>query len=251
MEHRLSYAIIEQGDVGGTILRYPRRKIVLTAPVELPVWGKLRFQEATKEQLLTIWEKIISTTGLEVRTDEKMVEIRNLEGMFRVRTTKDEYLTRAVVLALGRRGIPRKLNVPGEHLSKVVYQLIDAGSYKNLDLLVVGGGDSAIEAAIGLSVQKGNRVTLSYRQSEFSRIKERNSVRLHDQIRKGRLNVVMNSVVQEIQQHHVILAAQDGKVELRNDHVFVCVGGELPFEQLTQMGIQFHHQLLEADRPAK
>jgi putative YpdA family bacillithiol system oxidoreductase len=241
----LRYAVVEQGDVGGTILRYPRRKVVLTSPVELPLWGKLRFLEATKEQLLATWENIITTTGLEVKTGEKMVDIMPLDEMFRVRTTQDEYITRAVVLALGRRGIPRKLNVPGEEMAKVVYQLIDAESYANMDLLVVGGGDSAIEAAIALAMQKTNRVTLSYRQSEFTKIKERNTTHLQDMVRRGRLTLAMSSVVQEIQQYHVILATPEGRREVKNDQVFVCIGGELPFEFLSRIGIDIHRQLVE------
>jgi thioredoxin reductase/Pyruvate/2-oxoacid:ferredoxin oxidoreductase delta subunit len=244
MERKLRYAVLEQGDVGGTILRYPRRKVVLTSPVDLPVWGRLRFTEATKEQLLETWEKIIRSTGLEVKTDEKMAEIRFVDGMFRVRSSKDEYVTRTVILAMGRRGIPRRLGVPGEELPKVVYQLIDAESFTDMDLLVVGGGDSAIEAAIALAVQKTNRVTLSYRQAEFTKMKERNAVHLREQVRSKRLTLAMNSVVQEIQQHHVILATPGGTMELRNEQVFICAGGELPFAQLTEMGIQFHQQLL-------
>lgn len=241
---KLRYTVLEQGDIGGTILRYPRRKVVLTSPVELPLWGRLRFTEVSKEQLLGTWENIIRTTGLEVRTEEKMVEVRALDGMFRVRSSKDEYLARAVILAMGRRGIPRRLGVPGEDLAKVAYQLIDAGSYKYMDLLVVGGGDSAVEAAIALALQKTNRVTLSYRQSEFSKIKERNAHHLREQVRSKRLTLVMNSVVQEIQKHHVVLATAEGKIELKNEYVFVCAGGEMPFAQLTSMGIQFHQQLL-------
>jgi thioredoxin reductase (NADPH) len=164
--------------------------------------------------------------------------------MFRVRSSKDEYLSRAVILAMGRRGIPRRLGVPGEDLAKVAYQLIDAESYKDMDLLVVGGGDSAVEAAIALALQKTNRVTLSYRQSEFSKIKERNAHHLREQVRSKRLTLVMNSVVQEIQKHHVVLATAEGKIELKNEYVFVCAGGEMPFAQLTSMGIQFHQQLL-------
>jgi thioredoxin reductase len=213
--------------------------------VELPLWGKLRFLEATKEQLLATWENIITTTGLEVKTGEKMVDIMPLDEMFRVRTTQDEYITRAVVLALGRRGIPRKLNVPGEEMAKVVYQLIDAESYANMDLLVVGGGDSAIEAAIALAMQKTNRVTLSYRQSEFTKIKERNTTHLQDMVRRGRLTLAMSSVVQEIQQYHVILATPEGRREVKNDQVFVCIGGELPFEFLSRIGIDIHRQLVE------
>jgi thioredoxin reductase (NADPH) len=244
MSRKMRYVVLEQWKIGGTILRYPRAKVVLTSPVELPVWGRLRFTEATKEQLLATWKQIIQSTGLEVKTDEKMLDIRPLEGMFRVRSTNDEYLARSVILALGRRGIPRRLEVPGEDLPKVVYQLIDAGSYMNMDLLIVGGGDSAVEAAIALAAQKSNRVTLSYRQAEFSRIKERNATRLREHVKGGRITLEMSSMVQEILEHHVTITTPGGKRELKNDHVFICAGGELPFSQLKNFGIEFHQQLL-------
>jgi thioredoxin reductase (NADPH) len=244
MSRKLRYTILEQGKIGGTILQYPRRKIVLTSPVELPLWGRLRFTEATKEQLLDTWEQIIRSTGLEVKTNETMLDIRPLEGMFRIRSSTDEYLARSVVLAMGRRGIPRRLDVPGEDLSKVVYGLIDAGSFANMDLLIVGGGDSAVETALALATRRANRVTLSYRQAEFSRIKERNAAHLREQVRDGRITLEMSSIVQEIMQHHVVLSTLSGRRELKNDQVFVCAGGELPFSRLKEMGIQFHRQLL-------
>jgi thioredoxin reductase (NADPH) len=246
----LRYAILEQGRIGGTILRYPRQKVVLTSPVDLPVWGRLKFTEATKEQLITVWEEIVRSTNLEVKTDEKMVDLRPFEGMFRVRSAKDEYLTRSVILAMGRRGIPRRLDVPGEGLSKVAYDLIDASKYTNLDLLVVGGGDSAVETAIALAAQKTNRVTLSYRQAEFSRIKERNSTHLRERVRTGRLSLEMNSTVEEIRQDDVVVVTSTGRRELKNDYVFICAGGELPFAQLKEMGIEFHRQLVGEATPS-
>jgi thioredoxin reductase (NADPH) len=244
MSRGMHYVVLEQGKIGGSILRYPRAKVVLTSPVELPLWGRLRFTEATKEQLLATWKQIIQSTGLEVRIDEKMLDIRPIDGMFRVRSNNDEYLARSVILAMGRRGIPRRLNVPGEDLPKVVYELIDASSFANMDLLVVGGGDSAVEAAIALATQKSNRVTLSYRQAEFSRIKERNATRLRDQVRGGHIVLEMNSIVQEILHQNVVITTPGGKRELKNDQVFICAGGELPFDQLKTFGITFHQQLL-------
>jgi thioredoxin reductase (NADPH) len=238
----LRYAILEQGDVGGTILRYPRRKLVLTSPVELPMWGKLRATEVSKEDLLDLWNKIIAKTGLQVNSNEKMLEIQPAEGIFRVRSAKTEYLTRTVILAMGRRGVPRRLDVPGEELPKVVYELMDAEQYTAVDVLVVGGGDSAVETAIALARQKNNRVTLSYRKPEFSRIKDRNAIHLREQVKGKNLNVVMNSTVDEIHKDRVYLSTPERRLEIKNDHVFVCVGGEMPFAQLADMGIKFHRQ---------
>ncbi|MEK7773427.1 MAG: NAD(P)-binding domain-containing protein, partial [Deltaproteobacteria bacterium] len=148
----LSFLTIEQNDIGGTVLQYPRHKIVMTSPVELPMYGKIKLRETTKEALLDLWMGVIGKTGLKIQTNEKMTGMKKEdEGCFRVTTSKGEYLSRSVVLAIGRRGTPRKLGVPGESLSKVTYGLLDPDQHRNHDLLVVGGGDSAVEAALTLS----------------------------------------------------------------------------------------------------
>ena len=148
----LRFRILEQGDIGGTILQYPRRKIVMTSPVQIPLWGSLRLRETSKESLLEVWEKILAKTGLEVRTGEKVIDLQREGESYRVVSSVGEYCTRHVILSLGRRGTPRKLAVPGEGLGKVTYRLIDAASYQNNDVLVVGGGDSAVEAAVALAL---------------------------------------------------------------------------------------------------
>ena len=245
MEQGLRYAILEQGDIGGTILQYPRRKLVLTSPVELPVWGRLKFTEITKEKLLGVWGEVVRETGLLVQTQEKMLELQRFNDLFRIVSSKDEYVARHVILALGRRGTPRKLGVPGEALPKVMYRLLDAESYQNLNLLIVGGGDSAVEAAIALAIQKTNRVTLSYRQREFGRVKARNLEHLSEQVRKKRIHLALGTVVQEIRSDLVLLSTADGQRQLPNDYVFVSVGGETPFDQLKNLGIDFHRQVIE------
>jgi thioredoxin reductase len=228
MEQGLRHAVLEQGDIGGTILQYPRRKVVLTSPVELPVWGRLKFTEISKEKLLGVWEEVVRETGLAVRTQEKMLELQRFNGLFRVVSSKDEYVARHVILALGRRGTPRKLGVPGEALPKVMYRLHDAESYQNLNLLVVGGGDSAVEAAIALAMQKTNRVTLSYRQREFGRVKARNLEHLSEQVRKNGIRLALGTTVQEIRSDLVLLSTPDGLRQLPNDYVVVSVAVKRP-----------------------
>jgi len=243
-KRNLRYVVFEQGDIGGTILQYPRSKIVLTSPVELPLWGRLSLRETSKESLLEIWTKIIAKTGVHITTNEKVLDIQNQDGLFTLNTAKQECRARHIVLAIGRRGTPRKLGVPGEQLSKVTYRLIDAATYQNADVLVVGGGDSAIEAAVGLAVQGTNRVTLSYRKAEFTRIKERNARHLKEWVGKKKLQVIFNSEVSEIRPETVTLKTADGPVELKNGSVFVFAGGEMPFEFLKKIGIQFQAQLV-------
>ncbi len=243
-QHNLRYILLEQGDIGGTILQYPRRKVVLTSPVELPLWGKLRFTEITKESLLDVWQDVIEKTKLKIRTNEKVTDIQKDGELFRVVTPFNTYCPANVVLALGRRGTPRKLGVPGEELAKVTYRLIDAESYENCDALVVGGGDSAVEAAVGLAFQGTNRVTLSYRKDSFSRIKERNRKHLDEYVRSQAITLALNTNVEEIKSQEVVLQTPQGLRTIRNNYVFVFAGGEMPFDFLKQVGVRFHAQEL-------
>ena len=244
-EHNLDYILLEQGDAGGTILQYPRRKIVMTSPVEIPLWGRLKFTEASKESLLEAWEAIIRKTELQVHANEKVLDIERVNEHFRITSSKGTYEASAVVLALGRRGTPRKLGVPGEGQSKVMYRLIDTDSYQNFDLLVVGGGDSAIEAAVGLAIQGTNRVTLSYRKGEFSRIKDRNAKHLDEQVRKKTLTLMLNSNVKEILPTEALLETPEGDVRIPNQYVFIFAGGEMPFEFLKKIGIEFQQRVVQ------
>ena len=241
----LKYLILEQGDFGGTILQYPRSKIVMTSGVELPLWGNFNMRGATKEELLDIWTEIIGKTKLELKLNEKALGIEKSDGHFLVSSAKGSYSAGSVILALGRRGTPRKLGVPGEQLSKVMYRLIDTQAYHNCDVLVVGGGDSAVEAAVGLGIQSANRVTLSYRKGEFTRIKERNRQHLATAEKGKKVNVIFNSEIAEIAERHVLLKAPDGVQKIKNDYVFIFAGGEMPFDFLKAIGIQFTTQIVD------
>ncbi|MCB0312065.1 MAG: NAD(P)-binding domain-containing protein, partial [Calditrichaeota bacterium] len=173
----------------------PRRKLVMTHPVEIPLYGWLRNTEYTKEQLLDIWEAAIEKFDLEILNHHKVNTVKKDGEIFRVVTEKGDFYAHSVVLAMGRRGIPRKLNVPGEEMPKVMYQLIDAQAYNGNHLLVVGGGDSAVEAAIGLARQKGNQVTISYRKHQFFRIKKKNEERIGRLIKERKIQPVFDSNV--------------------------------------------------------
>ena len=238
IETKLSYVTLEQDEFGGTVAKYPRQKLVLTSPVEFPGYGKFRKLEIGKEELLEFWKKISQRTDLMVRTNEKVDGVsRGDDGAFTVTTSKGQYRSRAVVLALGRRGTPRKLGIPGEQLPKVMYSLIEADAYTGSGILIVGGGDSAVEAAMGLAHQKGNRVTLSYRKEAFSRLKERNMQRIQECMRKGMVRVLFNSNPVEIRPGSVLLGIGDRRQEIPNDYVFVFAGGTPPDEFLKKCGV--------------
>jgi len=235
----LNHVILEQEDLGGSILHYPRQKLVLTSPVELPLYGKLKVSEISKEELLGVFSAIVHDHGLNIQTHRKVESVKQLEGAFSVTAAGGELSASHVILALGRRGSPRKLGVPGEDLPKVYYRLIETSSYHDRRILIVGGGDSAIEAAVGLAGQKGNTVTLSYRKDSFVRLKEKNETRIKEMMDRGAVKVIFGSDVTEIRPDSVIIREGGAAVhDVPNDFVFIFAGGELPGEFLKKTGIK-------------
>lgn len=249
-ERGLRFVVLEQETLGGTVASYPRRKLVMTQPVELPLHGRIGRTTWSKEELMELWGELAERHELPVRSG---VRFKGLEpsknGGFIAKTDTGDVRGRFVCLALGRRGSPRKLGVPGEDLPKVAYSLLDAQSYRNRRVLVVGGGDSAVEAALGLAEQPGNHVTLSYRKHAFFRIKARNETRLGKAVASGKLTVLYSSQVETITAERVRLQVRVGDEEtvldLPNDDVFVMAGGIPPFELMKASGISFD----PADRP--
>lgn len=239
-EHRLSALTLERESVGGTVSKYPRQKLVMTSPVEFPLHGRFSKTSLSKEDLLRFWQKIMARTDLNIRTGEGVEAVqRGANGLFRVKTGIKEYSARAVVLAMGRAGTPRKLGVKGEELPHVLYRLIEADHYTGQNILVVGGGDSAVEAAMGLAHQAGNRVTLSYRRGEFSRLKDRNARRIAEQIAARKLDVLFNSAPVEFRIGSVVIDVAGQLRELPNDFVWIFAGGTSPSEFLKSAGIAF------------
>jgi thioredoxin reductase (NADPH) len=238
MERKLRFVTLEQEDAfGGTVYHYPRNKVVMTAPVNLPIVGKMKLGEVSKEKLLEFWQGVLIQTGLKVNFFERMETIRREGEGFVVKTSKQEYRTRAVLLSIGRRGTPRKLDVPGEEQSKVVYRLIDPEQYRNQKVLVVGGGDSALEAALAVAAEPGTSVTLSYRSDAFARVKEKNRQRLAEAERAGRVQVLLKSNVKRIEDDKVVLDQEGKAITIRNDAVIVSAGGVLPTPFLREIGI--------------
>jgi thioredoxin reductase/Pyruvate/2-oxoacid:ferredoxin oxidoreductase delta subunit len=242
-DKKLNFVTLEQDSLGGTVSHYPRGKIVMTAPVVLPIIGKTPFKETTKEALMEFWAKVIIKAELDINDREgvESIEAENLADQskgFRVKTSTNEYRTRAVLLAIGRRGTPRKLGVPGEEQSKVVYRLIDPAQYRNQHVLVVGGGDSALEAAVSISEEEGTTVAISYRSEAFSRAKEKNRMKIAEAEKAGRLRVLMKSNVKHIEPDNVVITTEDSEeLCIENDAIIVCAGGILPTGFLKSIGI--------------
>jgi thioredoxin reductase/Pyruvate/2-oxoacid:ferredoxin oxidoreductase delta subunit len=241
-ERGLTHRVLEQeADLGGSLLHYPRKKMVLLQPIDLPLHGRIDKEEFQKEHFLELMEGLVARHSLDVRFSEKAKSLlRRDDGLFDVKTVGGTaHQARHVILALGRRGTPRKLGVPGEELSKVMYRLIDAESYQDQKVLVVGGGDSAVEAAVGLAHQQGNEVVLSYRRDKLVRIKKKNEERLAPLLASGRVKPIFGSQVAEVTPDRVRLKVGTELQELENDYVFVFAGGEPPFEFLKQCGVRF------------
>jgi thioredoxin reductase (NADPH) len=238
-EKNLNYLTVDESDVGGTVSKYPRQKLVMTSPVELPIYGKFKKTELSKEELLALWSEVLKKIDFKFRKGEKVEGIKKGEdGVFTITTAKSQYRALAVILALGKGGSPRKLGVKGEELPKVMYRLLEADHYVNKKILVVGGGDSAVEAAMGLANQVGNKVTLSYRKEGFTRLKDRNEKRIHDCLQKGKLNVIFNSIPVEFKERSVILEINGQSKEMPNDFVWIFAGGEPPTAFLKKIGVR-------------
>lgn len=240
MHHKLKHVVIEQeNSLGGTVYQYPRNKIAMSAPIKLPLIGNVKIGDIKKEALLDLWQGVVNKTGLRIRFNEQMEAISRSGRGFVVKTTRSTYTAKAVLLAIGRRGTPRKLGVPGEERPKVVYRLIDAEQYRGQRVLVVGGGDSAVEAAVALSEQPGTKVALSYRGDALNRIKPKNRQRLDDAVKGRKLQVLLTSTIQRIDATEVALLQGDRALSIPNDAIIVCAGGMLPIDLLKRIGIVF------------
>lgn len=238
----LRFETLEQETLGGTVAHYPRGKIVMTAPVDLPLYGRVQMRETTKEALLGLWTDVIERTGIQIHHGERVERVesvgRGADRHFLIRSSSYRLRARTVLLAIGRRGTPRKLGVSGEEQSKVVYRMIDPEQYRGLDVLIVGGGDSALEAAWALADVPGVGVTLSYRDLAFTRAKAKNRELVERRLKAGRLRVLLNSKVTAIGEDDVEIETATGSIRIDNDAVIVCAGGVVPTEFLLSAGIR-------------
>ncbi len=234
----LRYLVLEQGTLSDTVRKYPRKKLLLAEPVSIPLYGDLWIADASKETLLQVWETIVANTGLEVRTGVKVDRVVRDGDFFDVMSDGARYRARRVVLAMGRRGTPRRLGVPGEDSDKVYYDIIEMEAFAGQKMMVVGGGDSAVESALGLANQPNTEVRLSYRGDEFSRIKPRNREKLDRAIASGRIIAMLQSQVREIRSDVVVIDDRGETAILPNDTVIVRIGGEAPSAFLEKIGVR-------------
>ena len=237
-KHGLNFLTLEQDTLGGTVYSFPRSKIVMTSPMDLPLHGKVKLFDTSKTELLQLWQSVLSKNNIQVRENTKVEGIQPVGGHFKVFTNRgDEFITQKVLLAIGRRGTPRKLGIPGETLEKVAYRLLEPENISGKKVIVVGGGDSAIEAALSLAEQ--NNVVISYRSEAFSRLKPKNREKLDQAIQKGLLDVRYKSNLEKLEPEKAVLATEEeGQVVIENDLVYIFAGGELPTQFLQKAGVE-------------
>jgi thioredoxin reductase/NAD-dependent dihydropyrimidine dehydrogenase PreA subunit len=237
-----SYLCIEQNSVGGTIYNFPRQKVVMTQPADVPLVGTMKFprHKVSKETLLAYWAEVRRRTGLKVKEGCRFLTLRKGDdGVFAVETSAGPIRARKVVLCMGVRGTPRRLNLPNEDLPKVTYNLIEPEQYQGMNVAVVGGGNAAVEAAQHLGrPQYRNRVTLLVRGARLDRCNQENQDIIRDMERKGLVKIAFNTTVAEIHQQHLVVEHRQQRAPLKNDYLFIFAGAELPFKFLQSLGIQ-------------
>ncbi len=233
----LRFKTLEQDSLGGTVYNFPRAKIVMTSPMDLPGHGKVQLHETSKKELLNLWKEVLSKNEIQIQENTKVSEIKKESNNFRIVTEAGEnFQTNKVLLAIGRRGSPRKLNADGEEKEKVAYRLLEPELIMGKKVMVVGGGDSAIENALLLAPQ--NTVTLSYRSEGFNRLKPKNAVKIKDAIDSKLLRMEFSTTVDSIKETEVILERNNEKFSVENDLVYIFAGGELPTQFLEKSGIE-------------
>lgn len=238
-KHNLNFLTVDQDSLGGTVFNFPRSKIVMTAPMDLPLYGKVKLFNTSKTELLSLWQMVLAQNDIKIREHTKIEGIQIDGDHFNVLTLKGEtFQTKNVLLAIGRRGSPRKLGIPGESLEKVAYRLLEPENITNKRVIVVGGGDSAVEAALSLAEQ--NKVIISYRSEAFSRLKPQNRQNLETAINRGIVDVKLKTNLVKIEAEKAMLTyeAEQEPVEVGNDMVYIFAGGELPTQFLQKAGVQ-------------
>lgn len=238
-KHKLSSVTLEQDSLGGTVFTFPRSKIVMTSPMDLPLYGKAKLYDTSKDELLNLWNKVISEHQIEIKENTKVEDIVPIEGgLFKLLTTAgDEYIANNVLIAIGRRGSPRKLNIPGEESTKVAYRMLEPELISNKEVIVVGGGDSSIEAA--LLTMEANNVRLLVRTENLTRCKPKNRELITEANLINKVNIMYSTNLISISDTHCIIKT-DGEeaVQVENDLVYIFAGGELPTGFLQKAGVE-------------
>jgi len=251
----LKYVTLEKMTPASTLRAYPRAKFVQATPIDIEEYGTFFLEgDNSREELIREWERIIAHLNLTINDREEIVEIIREPELFRLRTARQHsFSARCVVLAIGVRGNPRHLNLPGDEPGRVHYMLIDADEYRDRDILVVGGGNAGAEVTQALAEKRlGNRVSYSFRATVLTNVSRENAEKISELQRSNAINVYPASALTAIKAGMVVLApvvpgpgspvAHGGLIkepnELANDLIFALIGAELPTAFLKKIGIR-------------
>jgi thioredoxin reductase/NAD-dependent dihydropyrimidine dehydrogenase PreA subunit len=239
MEKGLRVILLDRDKVGGTIMHYPRAKVVMTGPLELAMVGSVKRRTMTKEDLVTLWQEIIEGHGVPAKTGVMVQGVGDEpDGMLRLETSCGPVRAANVLLALGRRGTPRKLDVPGEEQAKVHYTLVEPGPFAGKHVLVVGGGNSAVETALALAdFNRCASVAISYRRDAFARCRPENRRRLDEAVQASKVQALLASEIVKIGDRDVVLTTAGREMKIANDAVIIQIGGTAPADLLQTFGI--------------
>ncbi len=246
--NKKTYECIEQNSFGGTVYNFPRQKIVMTAPANLPVVGEMKFakNKVTKEQLLGYWEEVRKKAGIQIRDKTSFQGLEAFQGGFKIKTSNGDFTAQKVILSMGVRGSPRRLGLPNEDLPKVTYNLIDPEQYQNSDVMVVGGGNAGVEAAQYLANPKlNNRVSLAIRGMDFDRCNDENKRIINEMAQKSQVKIFFKSSVAEIHPEHLVMNIGEEKKNVANHYLFVFAGAEMPHKFLMSLGIKIEKKFGE------
>ncbi len=241
IQRGLSYVVLDKEQmIASTISRYPKGKLVMAEPYDTANLSLLPVFDSSKEQLIPIWRELLDRVQMKIQTGESVESVKLQEDQtFLTRTTVSSYRSQRVVLAIGTRGKPRTLQVAGENLPKVYSLLEDPDEWRGKSVLVVGGGDSAVEAALALA-DAGAMVTISYRGKNFARAAPKNKQAVEAYAAEGRLKAKMQSQVLAFDAESVTMAMADGtQKKYSNDAAFVLIGADPPVQWLEKLGVRF------------
>ena len=237
----LSYIVLEKNQLASTIENFPEGKWVYAEPDHKPPKGKLWLDGAKKEELIARWHQIVKDNHIDVRTYEPLEALKKSDNHFIVTSGKSTYKAKRVVLSTGLRGNPRKLNVPGEDQEKVYHRLYSPGACRDKEMLVVGGGNSAVEAAIALAER--NKVYLSYRGNQFGRIFKDNQELLNEKLKDGRIELILNSEVKSFGNQSATLSLPNGQTEeIPFYYAIVLIGADIPRDFLKSLGVRMENE---------
>lgn len=234
--HGLSHILFEKREIGNTIYDYQLRKLVMAEPRRLPLRAYVSFVEGSREEVLSGFERALNEKKVQVCKGE-VSQIQKDGDVFILTSGTRQFKAKNVVLAIGNMGTPRKMGAPGEDLPHIAYTLSDPAAFTNLNIVVIGAGDSAIENALAL--REKNRVSIVNRRGEFPRAKDANRRKILDAVKKGEINCFYDTKVKECTSEILLLETPEGEVAIPADHIIVRAGNAPPRMFIESCGIEF------------